>query len=142
MCIRDSCSPVPGDEIIGYITRGKGVTVHRRTCPSVLNEENQERLVQVDWGRTEQQMFPVTVRVEAWDRVGLARDVATLLADEGLSMTAQTAVVHKDQTATIWATVEVTGLDKLSRVLHRLEGIRDVFSVMREVGKQSPNGRT
>jgi GTP pyrophosphokinase len=133
---------VPGDEIIGYITRGKGVTVHRRTCPSVLNEENQERLVQVDWGRTEQQMFPVTVRVEAWDRVGLARDVATLLADEGLSMTAQTAVVHKDQTATIWATVEVSGLDKLSRVLHRLEGIRDVFSVMREVGKQSPNGRT
>ena len=105
-------------------------------CPSVVNEEDQERLVQVDWGRTEQQMFPITVRVEAWDRVGLARDVAALLADEGLSMTAQTAVVHKDQTATVWATVEVGGLDKLSRVLHRLEGIKDVFSVVREVGKR------
>jgi len=136
------CSPVPGDEIIGYITRGKGVTVHQRSCPSVVNEENQERLVQVDWGRTEQQMFPVTIRVEAWDRVGLARDVAALLADEGLSMTAQTAVVHKDQTATVWATVEVSGLDKLSRVLHRLEGVRDVFTVVREVGKQPNNGRS
>jgi GTP diphosphokinase / guanosine-3',5'-bis(diphosphate) 3'-diphosphatase len=136
------CNPVPGDDIIGYITRGKGVTVHRRACPSVENEEDQERLVQVDWGRTGQSMFPVTIRVEAWDRVGLARDVAALLADEGLSMTAQTAVVHKDQTATVWATIEVSGLDKLSRVLHRLEGVKDVFSVVREVGKGPTNGRT
>jgi len=135
------CNPVPGDDIIGYITRGKGVTVHRQACASVENEQDQERLVQVDWGRTGQSMFPVTVRVEAWDRVGLARDVAALLADEGLSMTAQTAVVHKDQTATVWATIEVSGLDKLSRVLHRLEGVKDVFSVVREVGKSPANGR-
>jgi GTP diphosphokinase / guanosine-3',5'-bis(diphosphate) 3'-diphosphatase len=138
--LANCCTPVPGDDIIGYITRGKGVTVHRQACTSVRNEQDQERLVQVDWGRTGASMFPVTVRVEAWDRVGLARDVAALLADEGLSMTAQTAVVHKDQTATVWATVEVSGLDKLSRVLHRLEGIKDVFSVVREVGK-GPNGR-
>jgi guanosine-3',5'-bis(diphosphate) 3'-pyrophosphohydrolase len=135
------CNPVPGDEIIGYITRGKGVTVHRRTCPSVINEENQERLVQVDWGRTGQQMFPITVRVEAWDRVGFARDVAALLADEGLSITDLTTKVHKDQTATVWVTIEVGGLDKLSRVLHRLEGIKDVFSVVREVGKAPIIGR-
>jgi GTP diphosphokinase / guanosine-3',5'-bis(diphosphate) 3'-diphosphatase len=130
------CNPVPGDEIMGYITRGKGVTVHRTGCASVANEEDKDRFVSVDWGHTEQQVFPVTVRVEAWDRVGLARDVAALLADEGLSMTAQTAVVHKDQTATVWATVEVSGLDKLSRVLHRLEGIKDVLSVQREVGSK------
>ena len=131
------CNPVPGDRIIGYITRGKGVTVHRVDCASVEHEQDKERLVSVDWGRTDQQVFPVTIRVEAWDRVGLARDVAALLADEGLSMTAQSAVVHKDQTATVWATVEVSGLDKLSRVLSRLEGIRDVFSAVREVGKQT-----
>jgi len=128
------CNPLPGDEIIGYITRGKGVTVHRVACLSVLNEEDKERFVSVDWGRIDKQMFPVTVRVEAWDRVGLARDVAALLADEGLSITSHSAVVHKDQTATVWATVEVSGLDKLSRVLNRLEGIKDVFSVYREVG--------
>jgi GTP diphosphokinase / guanosine-3',5'-bis(diphosphate) 3'-diphosphatase len=135
------CNPVPGDEIVGYITRGKGVTVHRRTCPSVVNEENQERLVQVDWGRTGPQMFPITVRIEAWDRVGLARDIAALLADEGLSITDLTTKVHKDQTATVWTTIEVGGLDKLSRVLHRLEGIKDVFSVVREVGKAPTNSR-
>ena len=129
------CAPVPGDPIVGYITRGKGVTVHRADCTSLVHEEDKERLVRVDWGRTEQQVFPVTVRVEAWDRVGLARDVAALLADEGLSLTAQSAVVHKDQTATVWATIEVSGVDTLSRVLNRLEGIRDVFSVAREVGQ-------
>ncbi|MBA2449320.1 MAG: bifunctional (p)ppGpp synthetase/guanosine-3',5'-bis(diphosphate) 3'-pyrophosphohydrolase [Chloroflexi bacterium] len=130
------CDPVPGDSITGYITRGKGVTVHRADCSSVAHEQEQERFVTVDWDRTDQQVFPVTIRVEAWDRVGLARDVAALLADESLSMTAQSAVVHKDQTATVWATVEVSGLDKLSRVLNRLEGVRDVFSVIRDVGKQ------
>ncbi|MCC7370013.1 MAG: bifunctional (p)ppGpp synthetase/guanosine-3',5'-bis(diphosphate) 3'-pyrophosphohydrolase [Chloroflexi bacterium] len=139
--LANCCNPVPGDDIIGYITRGKGVTVHRRACASVKNEQDQERLVQVDWGSTGASMFPVTVRVEAWDRVGLARDVAALLADEGLSMTAQTAVVHKDQTATVWATVEVSGLDKLSRVLHRLEAIKDVFTVVREVGKGPAGAR-
>ncbi|HZO26358.1 MAG TPA: bifunctional (p)ppGpp synthetase/guanosine-3',5'-bis(diphosphate) 3'-pyrophosphohydrolase [Chloroflexota bacterium] len=135
------CNPVPGDDIIGYITRGKGVTVHRRSCSSVEHEEDQERLVQVDWGRTGQSMFPVTVRIEAWDRVGLARDIAALLADEGLSITDLTTKVHKDQTAAVWVTVEVSGLDKLSRVLHRLEGVKDVFSVVREVGKGPTNGR-
>ena len=130
------CHPVPGDRIVGYITRGKGVTVHRKDCASVEHEQDRERFVHVDWDRTDHQVFPVTIRVEAWDRVGLARDVAALLADEGLSMTAQSAVVHKDQTATVWATVEVGGLDKLSRVLNRLEGIPDVFTVVREVGKQ------
>ncbi|HYU20648.1 MAG TPA: bifunctional (p)ppGpp synthetase/guanosine-3',5'-bis(diphosphate) 3'-pyrophosphohydrolase [Chloroflexota bacterium] len=136
------CNPVPGDSIVGYITRGKGVTVHRSDCASVANEDDKERFVPVDWGKTEQQVFPVTIRVEAWDRVGLTRDVAALLADEGLSMTAQSSVVHKDQTATVWATVEVNGLETLSRVLNRLEGIRDVFSVVREVGKQPVGTKT
>jgi GTP pyrophosphokinase len=101
----------------------------------VAHEQDKERFVRVDWDRTDQHVFPVTIRVEAWDREGLVRDIAALLADEGLNMTAQSAVVHKDQTATVWATVEVSGLDKLSRVLSRLEGVKDVYSVVREVGK-------
>jgi guanosine-3',5'-bis(diphosphate) 3'-pyrophosphohydrolase len=136
------CNPVPGDPIVGYITRGKGVTVHRADCGSVIHEQDKERFVTVDWGRIEQQVFPVTIRVDAWDRVGLTRDVAALLADEGLSLTAQSSVVHKDQTATVWATVEVSGLDKLSRVLSRLEGIKDVYSVTREVGKEPVGARS
>ena len=130
------CTPVPGDEIVGYITRGRGVTVHRITCINVAKEDERERLLRMDWGRAEPESSAATVRVDAWDRVGLARDVVALLADEGLQMSAQTAVVRKNQTATIWATVEVSSLDTLTRVLHRLRGIKDVFNVVREVGGQ------
>jgi GTP diphosphokinase / guanosine-3',5'-bis(diphosphate) 3'-diphosphatase len=129
------CNPVPGDDIVGYITRGKGVTVHRTDCSSVAREEDRDRLIQVDWGKTDEQVFPVTVRVECWDREGLVRDVATVVADEKISMSAVSAVVHKDQTATVWCTLEVSGLDKLSRVLNRIEGMRDVYEVVREVGR-------
>jgi GTP pyrophosphokinase len=129
------CNPVPGDSIVGYITRGKGVTVHRQDCGSVAREEERERLVSVDWGTTGQQVFPVTVRVECWDREGLVRDVAAVVADEKINMSAVSAIVHKDQTATVWCTLEVSGLDKLSRVLNRIEGLRDVYEVVREVGR-------
>ncbi|MBI2756311.1 MAG: bifunctional (p)ppGpp synthetase/guanosine-3',5'-bis(diphosphate) 3'-pyrophosphohydrolase [Chloroflexi bacterium] len=129
-----SCNPVPGDDIVGFITRGRGVTVHRMDCSSVLNEDELERLVTVDWSGTEQQVFPVTVRVEAWDREGLVRDVSATLADEKVNIVALTAVVHKDQTATVWATVEVPKLDRLSRIMSRLEAIRDVFNVIRDIG--------
>ncbi|HEY8477097.1 MAG TPA: bifunctional (p)ppGpp synthetase/guanosine-3',5'-bis(diphosphate) 3'-pyrophosphohydrolase, partial [Chloroflexota bacterium] len=131
------CNPVPGDAIVGYITRGKGVTVHRADCPSVAQEDEPERLVRVDWGRLEQEVFPVTIRVDAWDREGLVRDIAAVVADEKINMSAVSAVVHRDQTATVTCTLEVSGLDKLSRVMSRLEGIRDVFSVVREVGSSS-----
>jgi GTP diphosphokinase / guanosine-3',5'-bis(diphosphate) 3'-diphosphatase len=129
-----SCNPVPGDNIIGYITRGRGVTVHRADCSSVINEDEKDRLITVDWSESEQHVFPVTVRIEAWDREGLVRDVTAILADEKVNIIALSAVVHKDQTATVWSTVEVPRLDRLSRIMSRLESIRDVFNVVREVG--------
>jgi GTP pyrophosphokinase len=130
-----SCNPVPGDNIIGYITRGRGVTVHRADCASVVNEDERDRLVSVDWVESEKHIFAVTVRLEAWDREGLVRDVTGILAEEKVNITQLNAVVHKDQTATVWATVEVPRLDRLSRIMSRLEGIRDVFNVVREVGQ-------
>jgi GTP diphosphokinase / guanosine-3',5'-bis(diphosphate) 3'-diphosphatase len=129
-----SCNPVPGDNIIGYITRGRGVTVHRADCSSVLNEDEKDRLINVDWSESDQHVFPVTVRLEAWDREGLVRDVTAILSDEKMNITSLSAVVHKDQTATVWMTVEVPRLDRLSRIMSRLESIRDVFNVVREVG--------
>jgi GTP pyrophosphokinase len=136
-----SCNPVPGDNIIGYITRGRGVTVHRVDCPSVLNEDEKDRLVSVDWSDSDQHVFPVTVRLEAWDREGLVRDVTAILADEKINIIALSAVVHKDQTATVWTTVEVPRLDRLSRIMSRLESIRDVFNVVREVGSGAQAAR-
>ena len=86
-------------------------------------------------------MFPVTVRLEAWDREGLVRDVTAILADEKINIIALSAVVHKDQTATVWTTVEVPRLDRLSRIMSRLESIRDVFNVVREVGSGAQAAR-
>ena len=68
--IANCCHPVPGDKIIGYITRNKGVTIHRQDCYNVLKEEDKERLVKVEWGQPDS-LYPITVQLEAWDRVGL-----------------------------------------------------------------------
>ena len=125
------CHPVPGDPIVGYITRGKGVTIHRADCRNIQNEDERERLVNVEWGRTGEQLYPVTIRIEAWDREGLLRDVATVVAEAKLNMVAASAQVHEDRTATIISTVQVSSIDKLSRLLSKLEGIKEVFSVSR-----------
>ena len=127
------CKPVPGDEIIGYITRGKGITVHRRDCNNVRTEDEPERLVHVDWGRTGVQNYPVTIRVEAYDREGLLRDVATVVTEEKLNITGATVDVSKNGIATIMSTVELGSLQQLSRLLGRIEKIRDVIRVSRDV---------
>ncbi|MHB1131869.1 MAG: RelA/SpoT family protein [Chloroflexota bacterium] len=125
------CHPVPGDPIVGYITRGKGVTVHRSDCHNVVNEDERDRLVTVEWGRVGAVSYPVTVRIEALDREGLLRDVATVVAESKLSMVAASAQVHDDGTATIISTVQVSSIDKLSNLMAKLEGVRDIFSVRR-----------
>jgi len=129
------CNPVPGDPIVGFITRGKGVTVHRTDCPSVINEDEPERLVKVEWGRMDHQTFPVTIRVDAWDREGLVRDVAAVVADEKVNIASASVTVHKDRTATLTATLEIASIDRLARVLAKVEGIKDVFSVTRDGGQ-------
>ena len=126
------CSPVPGDSIVGFVTRGNGVTVHRVDCPNVVHLSDRERLVSVEWGRVHQQVFPAVVRLEAWDRDGLLRDVAALVAEDRVNMTSVTATTHPDHTATIKATLEVGNIQMLSRILARMERIKGVRSVMRD----------
>lgn len=126
------CSPVPGDQIVGFVTRGNGVTVHRTDCPNIRNLTNRERLVSVEWGRGHQQLVPASIRLEAWDRDGLLRDVAALVAEDRVNMTAVSAVTHPDHTATIRATLEISDLRTLSRILARLELIKGVRSVTRD----------
>ena len=126
------CNPVPGDPIVGFITRGRGITVHRKDCPNVLAEDERERLVQVDWGRTGvQQKFLVNVRIEAWDRAGLLRDISAVVAEDKINMPSVSAHSNGDGTATILTTLEVPSIDVLSRVLAKIEGIRDVSGVTR-----------
>jgi GTP pyrophosphokinase len=124
------CNPVPGDEIIGYVTRGEGVSVHRRDCPNIAREDEPERLVEVTWGRPGH-LYPVAVRIEAWDRVGLLRDITTLVAEEKVNMVGVHTQEADDGRIVIYVTLETTGVQQLTKVLSRIEGIRGVLSVGR-----------
>jgi GTP diphosphokinase / guanosine-3',5'-bis(diphosphate) 3'-diphosphatase len=127
------CNPVPGDQIIGYVTRGRGVTIHRADCHNVRADRDSERLVGVDWGAPAAAVYPVTLRVEGWDRVGLLLDISTILADEKVNITSMQTVVHHDRSATFLISLEVTGIEQLSRLLNRIEGVHDVYEVRREM---------
>ena len=127
------CNPVPGDSIIGYITRGKGITVHRRDCPNIKSASDSERLIEVEWGGT-REAYPVNIRIEAFDRPALLRDIAATMADEGISMSAVHVSTHGDNTATFLATLQISGIQQLRSVLSKLESVRDVLEVRRERG--------
>ncbi|MEX1158181.1 MAG: bifunctional (p)ppGpp synthetase/guanosine-3',5'-bis(diphosphate) 3'-pyrophosphohydrolase [Thermomicrobiales bacterium] len=128
------CKPVYGDEIVGYVTRGRGITVHRGDCHNMKNVDEDGRKVPVSWGDQAARSYPVSVRLEAWDRVGLLRDVTALVADERVNMLSVLTNVHDDRTVTVMMTLEVDSVKQLSRVLQKLEAIRDVFDVRRESG--------
>ncbi len=123
------CNPISGDEIIGYITRIKGVTVHRRNCPNIVNEDEPERLVQVSWGKTEVK-YPVRIQVRSMDRVGLLRDVTALVSGENVNI-ASCVSEEYDNVSIITLTVHVSGIDQLSRLFFKLESVNGVTSVTR-----------
>ncbi len=132
------CNPVPGDDIIGYVTRSRGVTVHRRDCHNALNVAERQRLVEVEWGRSTA-YYPVAVHIEAWDRVGLLRDVSTIIAEEQVNMVAVRTYEHGDRTTAISLTLETQGVNQLSRLLSKLETVRGVISVARAMDRaQTP----
>jgi GTP pyrophosphokinase len=126
------CNPVPGDKIVGYITRGRGVTVHRADCSNVKGTADKERFVEVDWERSMARTYPVAIRIEGWDRDGFLRDVAAVISENQVTLVALSAQANPDKTASVNATLQVTSVEQLSRVLAKLEGVRDVFSVHRD----------
>jgi GTP pyrophosphokinase len=126
------CNPVPGDKIIGYVTRGEGVTVHRQDCHNVAHQDEKERLVDVEWGRRGQ-LYPVAVHIEAWDRVGLLRDISIMVAEEQVNMVGVRTQEHDDGTNSIFVTLETSGIEQLSRLLGKLESVRGVISVGRRL---------
>jgi GTP pyrophosphokinase len=126
------CHPMAGDKIVGYVTRGRGITVHRADCPTVANLPDKERLVEVAWGDQHEDTFPVSIRLEALDRVGLLRDVSVTLAGAKVNILGVYTTTHDVRTVTMMLTVEVENIQQLSQVLRKLEDIRDVSSARRE----------
>lgn len=135
--IAKCCNPMPGDAIVGYITRGRGATIHRMDCPNILQSNEKERLVKVSWG-SHSRTYPVPIRITAFDRQGLMGDISNLLTTEGVNIIDVNVRVNQDKiqadTANIKLIVEVRDLAQLSRVLARLETLDNVLDAQRIKG--------
>ena len=124
------CNPIQGDAIIGFVTRSRGVSIHKVECINVLNEDERERLVPVSWGE-KQELYPVRVRIEAIDRVGLLRDVSTRLSEDKINIAWVVTRENDNATVSMELTIHIAGLQQLNRVFSRIEGVRGVTSVSR-----------
>jgi GTP pyrophosphokinase len=127
------CKPVPGDPIIGYITQGKGVTIHRQDCPNILSlpQKRKRRLVEVSWGGAPRRST-VMVHIEAFDRQGLLRDITQVLSNARVNVLgANTRTDTEDQSVLMDLTIEVTDTGQLSLVLDRIAALPNIFEVRR-----------
>ena len=133
--ISNCCKPVPGDQIIGFITRGKGVAVHRKDCVNIINLEDDkcDRLIDADWGDNISKTYMVSIHVEAFDRQGLLRDVSKVLTDEKVNVVGLNTHSNKDeQTADMTITAEICDLNQLGRVMDKINQLQNVINVSRE----------
>jgi GTP pyrophosphokinase len=128
------CHPIPGDPVVGFITRGKGVTVHLRSCLTVTNEREVSRLIEVEWDTEPTQTYPIAIRVEAFDRTGLLNDITQVVAENKVNIVAANVGVSQDHTAVVTATLQVHSVSQLARVMGRIENLKDVISVQRDLG--------
>ncbi len=124
------CNPLPGDEIIGYVTRSRGVTIHRMDCHNITRVADRERLVLVEWGRVTQ-VYPVTIRVDGSDRVGLLRDISMAVSDSGVNMCGISSVLHDDGAVTIYLALMIKSVSQLSHLLAKIEALNNVLDARR-----------
>jgi guanosine-3',5'-bis(diphosphate) 3'-pyrophosphohydrolase len=134
--LANCCCPLPGDPIVGFISRGRGVIVHRADCPNIARyrEHSSERLITVSWAGVEQSHYLAPIVVTARDRPGLMRDIAGAIAELGINMAAlSTHTNGSRELAVVNATLEIENLEQLQRVIARLERVKDVLQVGRDL---------
>lgn len=135
--VASCCHPLPGDEVLGYVTRGQGVTLHRSDCRNIvaLRDREPERFIRVHWQQSQARAYPVSLRIMAYDRPGLVRDISDVIARRGVNMSSVSASVNdSDAGALVTAGVEITSLTQLASLIDRLEMIENVIEVHRADG--------
>ena len=133
--IAPCCKPVPGDEIIGFITRGKGVSVHRQDCTNILNLEHdkQKQLISVEWAEHDNQMFEINLVIQAIDRTGLLRDITNILSDLKVNVLSIQTLSNKDtQMADMQIVLEIQDLEQLHKVSDKIMQLTNVLKVYRQ----------
>jgi len=132
--IAQCCKPAPGDEIVGFITKHRGITIHRSDCHNVQHalEENSERLIEVEWNHEINQCYTVVIELIAMDRQGLLRDVTSILANLEINVLGVNTSTNKsDYSARMRLTLEIAGIAQLSRALNRISQLTNVVEVYR-----------
>lgn len=127
------CNPVPGDEIAGYITRGRGVTVHKADCVNILNCEP-ERRINVSWADEDMGAFSARLRIIAYDRPGLLGEITVYVSDAGAPVTAVSGRLNKNGTCIILMVVKVSSKEQLNQVLLKIRKRPDVIEAHRTAG--------
>ena len=126
------CRPIPGEEIMGFITRGRGITVHRMDCPNIVSQETpKERMVKVDWNPKNEMLFPVGVEVEAFDRVGVLKDILAQIAEAKTNVSAAKISTKRGSSAFLRLTVDVKDKKQLELVVKAIKSVSDVYDVHR-----------
>lgn len=127
------CNPVPGDEIVGYITRGRGVSIHRTDCPNILSasEEELNRQIQVGWDNEEKSKYTAEIQIKALDRTGLFADVALRINEKNIALLSLNARTTKDKTVYIDATLAIKGIEQLNDLMKRIRNVDSVIDVYR-----------
>ncbi len=133
----ECCHPLPGDPIIGYVTRVRGVTVHRTDCPNLRHVQEADRLVSVSWGQAKN-VYPVRLKVDAMDRVGLLHDVTGATSVERVNILSSQTETLADGGVTVYLTVQVASMEQLSRLFSRIEGVKGVHAVSRTLQAAQP----
>ena len=140
------CTPVPGDDILGFVTRGRGVSVHRTDCPNAADlQRDPERLVEVRWDATTPSTFRVTVQVEALDRKHLLRDITTVLGDLALNILSAQVTTQRDRIAYLRFTFELADIGHLDHVIaqvRRVEAVFDCYRVVPRPGKATAKAQS
>ncbi len=128
------CTPVPGDEIIGFITRGRGVSIHRKDCVNILREAGSaERFIEVEWDEDKQSSYQTEIQIIAADRKGLLSEITEVISDAKLTVTAINARSNKEKIATINLTIEITNVQQLDRLINKTKSMQGVIDVHRVI---------
>ena len=125
------CSPIPGDDIIGFVSRARGVSIHRADCPNVANMEK-DRLVDVEWDIAVSDTYDALLKVKTDNRSGILATVTTAIANMGFSIAGASVTTNvKEHTADMLITVSIHSLDDIDSVMNKINGIKGVISVSR-----------
>ena len=133
------CSPVPGDKIVGYVTRGRGVSIHRSDCINVLGmtEEEKERLIEAEWQKQDNDqdaMYVTDIKIYAIDRRNIVFDVSKVFTEMLINVTSMTLRTNRQGKATINVAFEIRGVDQLNKVIAKIRNIDDIIDIERTMG--------